>query len=139
MQPYVFWFVVAAGLMVAEMFTGTFYMLVLSLAMCVGSLSALLGMNEVQQLTLTALAGIFGIIGLSNWKKKRAAVPDRVRTDIGQMVQVSLWREDGSLRVRYRGAEWNAELETPDTSHEVALYIKAMRGSTLILTAQKPN
>jgi hypothetical protein len=48
-------------------------------------------------------------------------------------------REDGTLRVAYRGAEWDAELKSADTPQDQPLYIHAMHGSKLILSHHKPH
>lgn len=138
MEPYILWFLLALGLLMAEMASGTFYMLVLSLAMCIGGGAALLGVNEPGQLTLAGLAGIAGIVMLRRW---RGEIPDKddANPDIGNVVQVSVWHEDGSARVHYRGADWDAELENADTPRSSTLYIKEMRGSTLILSQHKPH
>jgi membrane protein implicated in regulation of membrane protease activity len=139
MASYIVWFLLALGLLMAEMASGTFYMLVMAVAMCVGGAAALIGFGEPLQLTLGALAGIAGILWLNRWKAGRTAAPDNANPDTGQPVQVLTWGEDGAVRVRYRGAEWDAELETPGTPHAGTLYIKAMRGSTLILSPHKPQ
>ncbi len=137
MTSYVYWFLLALGLLMAEMATGTFYMLVLSIALAVGGVAALLGLGEPLQLTLSAAAGITGIIFLRRAKAARPAKAASQNLDIGQPVQVIAWRDDGTARVYFRGAEWDAEPESADTPRATTLYIKAMRGSTLILTQHK--
>lgn len=137
MEPYVFWFLLALGLFIAEMMTGTFYMLVLSVAMCVGGVAAWLGASAALQLGLSAMASIVGVVLLSRWKAKNTVESDDDHPDVGQAVQVLAWREDGTARVHYRGADWDAEPESIDTPRATTLYIKAMRGSTLILSQHK--
>ena len=139
MEPYIIWFLLALGLLMAEMATGTFYMLVLAVAMCVGGTAALIGFGEPLQLTFGALAGVAGIWWLTRWKAGRAVTPEQVNPDVGQPVQVLTWHADGTARVYYRGAEWDAEPETADTPQVRMLYIKAMRGSKLILSQHKPQ
>jgi membrane protein implicated in regulation of membrane protease activity len=137
MATYVYWFLLALGLLMVEMATGTFYMLVLSIALAVGGMVALLGLDEQLQLVLSATAGITGIILLRRAKAARPAEAASQNFDIGQPVQVIAWHEDGTARVHYRGAEWDAEPESADTPRASTLYIKFMRGSTLILTQHK--
>lgn len=139
MAPYILWFLLALGMLMAEMASGTFYMLVLSLAMCIGGGAALLGVNEPGQLTLAGLAGIAGIVMLRRWRGEHPDAEDVANPDIGNAVQVSAWHEDGTARVHYRGAEWDAEPESADTPHTGTLYIKEMHGSTLILSQHKPH
>lgn len=138
MAPYVYWFLLALGLVALEMATGTFYLLVLSIACALGGVAALLGLDLPTQLTLCAVAGVVGIVLLRRSKGMRTAEPDGQNLDVGEPVQVLAWRENGAARVMYRGAEWDAELESAETPRTGPLYIKALHGSRLILTDRKP-
>lgn len=137
MAPYIIWFLLSLGLLALEMATGTFYLLVLSIAVALGGVAALLGLDLPTQLTLCALAGVVGIVTLRRSKSARIAESDSQNLDVGEPVQVLSWRENGAARVMYRGAEWDAELESAQVSREGPLYIKAMHGSRLILTDRK--
>jgi len=139
MAPYVYWFLLALVLLALEMATGTFYMLVLGIALGVGGVVALLGLGLPLQLTLSAATGIVGTVILRRTKFVRPDAALSQGLDIGQPVQVVAWRDGGTARVHYRGAEWDAEPESADTPRDPTLYIKAMRGSILILTHLKPQ
>ncbi len=139
MEPYVLWFLLALGLFIGEMMTTTFYMLVLSVAMCVGGAAALMGMSPSSQLILSSLMSILGIVLLSRWKARNDVATEEISPDVGQPVQVLAWHEDGTARVHYRGADWDAEPENTDTPQLNTLYIKAMHGSKLILSQDKPQ
>jgi len=139
MAPYIYWFLLALALLALEMISGTFYMLVLSIALGVGGVAALLGLALPLQLTLAALAGVVGTVLLRRLKNRLPAAPTEQSLDIGLPVQVLAWREDGAVRVLFRGAEWDAELASADTPHQETLYIAALRSSTLILTHLKPH
>jgi len=138
MAPHVFWLVAALILLGAEMATGTFYMLVLSIAMAISGIAALAGCEPYVQISLAGIAGIVGIVILRRIKSARPNDVVNASLDIGQPVRVINWYENGKARVHYRGAEWDAEPESSHTPHETTLYIKAMRGSTLVLTHHKP-
>ena len=138
MAVYVYWFLLALVLLGVEMATGTFYLLMVSIALAVGGAAALLGLGLPAQLALAALAGVAGIILLRRWKGGSATGAVSQSLDTGQQVQILTWRDDGTARVFYRGAEWDAELETADSRREGTLYIKELRGSVLILTHRKP-
>jgi membrane protein implicated in regulation of membrane protease activity len=131
MEYYIYWFSLAVVLLMMEMASGTFYMLILSLAFGVGGIGALAGLSMPLQIMLSALIGIIGIFLLRRVKTTTGTAQG---LDIGQTVTVMSWREDGSARVRYRGTEWDAELESTDTPREGKLYIKEMLGSRLVLT-----
>lgn len=137
MESYIYWFLLALILAGLEMVTGTFYLLVVAIAMAVGGVTALLGAGMPWQLVLGAITGIAGTIILRRWKSTQInQIPDN-NFDIGQQVKVIRWNDNGSARVNYRGAEWDAELESDDTPREGTLYIAAVRGSALILTHRK--
>jgi len=138
MAPYAYWLAFALLLLGIEMISGTFYMLVLSLAMALGSVAALSGLAMTWQISLAGVAAVAGILFLRRSRIARPKSANDGSFDIGQSVRVIAWREDGTARVQYRGAEWDAQPESAQTPHEATLYIKSMRSSTLILTHQKP-
>jgi membrane protein implicated in regulation of membrane protease activity len=137
MENYSYWFLLALTLLGVEMATGTFYLLVLSVATTVGGVAAWSGMATVWQLTLCAIGAMVGIILLRFWKSTQVKVDSSGSMDIGQQVKVLNWHEDGSARVMYRGAEWDAQMESPDVPRSGILYIAALRGATLVLTHRK--
>jgi len=138
MTNYVYWFLLALILLGVEMATGTFYLLVVSAAMAIGGGAALLGLDSSAQLALAALAGVLGIVMLRRWRGGRVGDAASQSFDTGQPVRVLTWREDGTVRVFYRGAEWDAEPESADPVREGKFYIKEIRGSILVLTQHKP-
>ncbi len=139
MEIYSYWFLLALILLGMEMASGTFYLLVVAIAMATGGVAALLGANREWQLVLCALMVIAGTMVLRLWKKSQRSTPADLNLDIGQPVQVLNWYDNGTARVLYRGAEWDAAPETADMPHEGIFYIKQMHGSGLILTHQKPQ
>lgn len=139
MAAYVYWFLLAVLLIGLEMATGTFYLLMLGVAMMVGGVAALLGAPLTAQFALTAVAMVAGIVWLRRWKGSRAPAMVDASLDIGQPVKVLSWQGDNRARVFYRGAEWDAELDEAGVSRESTLYIKALHGSTVILTPHKPQ
>lgn len=138
MAIYTYWFLLALVLLALEMATGTFYLLMLSVAMTVGGLAAWLSANMAWQLTLCALTIVAGTLILRRWKSSQHNKPGDTSLDIGQPVQVLSWHENGTARVLYRGAEWDAEPEAAGMPRDGSFYIKQMRGSSLILTHRKP-
>lgn len=134
MAIYIYWFLLALILLGLEMATGTFYLLVVSIAAAVGGFAALLNISIAWQLILCALTVIVGTIVLRRWKNNPVEETNNTNLDIGQPVQVLKWHDNGSARVFYRGAEWDATPESPDTPHHEKLYIAAVRGSNLVLT-----
>jgi membrane protein implicated in regulation of membrane protease activity len=138
MEAYVYWFVLAFIFLVVEMSTGTFYFLALSIAMALGGVASQVGLGLQVQFAVSGGFAVIGTLGLRYFKKTNRSAPD-IGLDIGQQVKVLSWNEDGSARVHYRGAEWDAEPESGNTARDAMLYIKAIQGSKLILTQHKPK
>lgn len=138
MADYAYWFLAALVLIGLEMASGTFYLLMLGIALAIGGGAALIGLSGPLQFTLAALAGITGTVLLRRRNNDAPAEAEEQSLDIGQPVQVLAWHDNGTARVHYRGADWDAETESPDTPHDTTLYIKALHGTTLILTHRKP-
>lgn len=135
---YTYWFVLAFIFLTVEMFTATFYFLVLAIAAVMAGVAAASGLGLTAQYSIAAAAAVAGTLGLRRLRKSRKSVPD-VGPDIGQPVKVLTWNADGTARVHYRGAEWDAEPESPGVARESTFYIKAMQGSRLILTPHRPK
>jgi membrane protein implicated in regulation of membrane protease activity len=133
MKLYVYWFTLALVLVGLEVATGTFYLLVIAIAIAIGGVAALLGFVFATQLALAALAGIVGISILRRWNAGQVSEMSQ-SLDIGQPVKILTWRDDATARVFYRGTEWDAELEDKDSGHDGIFYIKKIQGSVLILT-----
>lgn len=134
MQAYVIWFVAAFILVAAELMTGTLYLLVIGAGAGAGGVAALAGAGVAAQLGVASVVAVIGIValkamGVGGMRRGRHA---SLSLDAGQSVEVLERRPDGSLRVNYRGTQWDAVVEGPDGPR---LVIKATRGNTLVLSA----
>jgi membrane protein implicated in regulation of membrane protease activity len=139
MEIYIYWFLLALVLIGLEMVTGTFYLLVVAIAAAVGGTVAILGADPAWQFLWSSVTGVAGTVLLRRWKNNQAITTPDIGLDIGLPVKVIQWNDNGTARVFYRGAEWDAELESTETAREGTLYIKAVHGSGLILTHDKPH
>ncbi len=139
MEAYVYWFLLGVLLLGLEMMSGTFYLLVLSIAAAIGGVAAWLGAGLAVQLVLSALTGIAGIFILQRTRVTQVTDTANASFDMGQPVHVLKWNADGTARVAYRGAEWDAELQSTDAPRDGQFYIAAMHGSGLVITHQKSS
>ncbi len=134
MTMYYLWWIAAAILVGVEMMTGTFYLLVLAVAAAAAGVLAFAGLDFWWQVAGSALVAVVGTYLLHEWKKKNATQPKlSANLDVGQRVRVTEWRDDGSARVTYRGAQWDAVMESEMTPKRDQMVIVAMRGSQLVL------
>jgi membrane protein implicated in regulation of membrane protease activity len=139
MSEYWIWWIAAAILVATELLIGTFYLLVIGVAVAFGGVAAVLGASSPVQWVVAGVLGVAGTVWLQRWKRGMAAsTPPQQSLDVGAQVQVLSWGPDRTARVSYRGSSWDAELATPDTPQSGTMYIAAMRGSVLILADRRP-
>ena len=141
MTDWAIWFVAAGALIAVELFSGTFYLLMIALGLAAGGLVALGGALLEWQLLVAAAVGIAAVLLLrrsrfSRGRRRDANADPSVILDIGQTVEVAAWDAQGDLhvaRVPYRGAQWDVELETGHHPLPGAYVIREIRGSRLIV------
>ena len=137
-SAYTIWWLAAGALVVAELATGTIYLLLLALGASAGALAAHLGLGSEAQIATAALVG-GGAVGF--WYLRRSRQPGALpastnpdlNLDIGSSVQVPAWQPDGSARVSYRGTDWNVRFVGSGTAAPGAHVIQAVDGSCLLL------
>ncbi len=141
MGPHgLFWWVGAGVLIVAELMTGTFYLLMIALGFLAGVLALALGAPLDVQLGIAALVALVAVTLLRRFRPNRrradAAHNRDVNLDIGESLTVPNWH-DRHARAMYRGAEWDIELAPGEAEDANVYQITALRGSCLIVAAKK--
>jgi membrane protein implicated in regulation of membrane protease activity len=134
------WWLAAGGLVAAELFAGSFYMLMLALGCAAGALAAHAGLGASVQ---TFTAAVVGAGTTAVWHYRRARAPRSApvesnrdaNLDIGQSVQVPHWEADGSARVSYRGSAWNVAFQGPGQPAPGEHVVVAVQGNRLIVAA----
>ena len=134
------WWLVAGIAVVAELATGTFYLLMIALGLAAGALAAHAGLPPPWQLLAAALVG-GGATGVLHWRRKAGLVPQvpahlnrDVNLDIGERIEVGAWGGDQTTRVRYRGSTWNARLAPGAVAAQGEFVVTAVEGNWLVLT-----
>jgi membrane protein implicated in regulation of membrane protease activity len=111
-----FWWILTAVLVVLELLTGTFYLLVLALGCAGGGTAALAGIGISGQIGITALVCLAGWAYLRKRQKQKSMVmptpagDSAVNLDVGEIVDVQAWQDNRTSEVRYRGSIWQADL-----------------------------
>jgi membrane protein implicated in regulation of membrane protease activity len=140
MSAYLYWILLGFLLLIVEVTTGTFYLLVLGMAAFAGALAAWAGGPFWLQAALgggVALAGVMVV-----WKlraRDREPVSSNV-LDVGQPVVLESWvdRPSGRARVRYRNALWDANvLGDASDAPGTVFYIRNVSGSELEVGATR--
>ena len=141
MQPVLAWILAGLLLVVVELMTGTFYLLILGLAAGIGSLVAYLDQPFWMQALIAALGAFAG--GGLVYRYHRAAnatSPKDIANDVGQTVTIESWVNEPQrlARVRYRGTIWDAEVVGSDPIEpDARLYVVATEGSRLKVSSTR--
>jgi membrane protein implicated in regulation of membrane protease activity len=138
MADWINWLVAAGVLVVLELFSGTFYLLMIAIGLGFGALAALAGVSVPFQTIVAAVVGVIATLLLHRSRLGRPARTNpardpNVNLDIGQRITVDQWN-DGKARVMYRGALWDVELGHGDHPQAGDFKIVEVQGSRLIVS-----
>ncbi len=133
---------IGAGLLlvIAELLTGTFYLLVLGIAALVGGGVAYLGAPFGVQAAAAAVVAIAGTMWVQRLRRSRGAGPQMAHIDVGQPVTLETWvnQADRLARVKYRDALWDAHIEGEHRGETgEVFYIRAVQGSMLVVAKDR--
>jgi len=140
MESYLIWLASGFVLIIAELVTGTFFLLVLGIAAFAGSATAWFGLGFWVEALVSAVIAVAGVIWVRR-QRKSMSQPDMPSLDVGQAVTLDAWvsREQGAARVKYRDTLWDAEVEgAREFDHGQVLFIHAVEGNTLKVATTKP-
>lgn len=131
------WLVLAGVLVVFELFTGTFYVLMIAIGMAFGAIAAVFGFGLPVQILVAAVVGVLatGVLHRSRFGRplrQDAARDPNVNIDIGQTIRVDTWH-DTKARAMYRGAQWDIDLAPGASAGSGDYKIVEIRGSRLVV------
>jgi membrane protein implicated in regulation of membrane protease activity len=141
MELYLVWAIVGLTLVMVELTTGTFYLLVLGVAAFGAAIAAWAGQDFPVQVIVAAVVAGVGSYWVHAYRAKNAA-QQMAPIDAGQLVRFENWIDQGArlARVRYRGASWDARVDGSESiPGDAVLYVTSTNGSTLSVTAKHPN
>lgn len=135
------WWAAAGLLVLAELATGTFYLLMLALGLVGAALAAHAGLGLSAQLLVAAVVGGGAVLA---WRQRKlssstsldTSVNPDLQQDLGGRVLVSQWSEDGRCSVNYRGAAWSARLADASSPQAGPHRIVAVEGNVLVLAPE---
>ena len=140
MDDSLVWLLAGFGLVIAELLTTTFYLLVLGIAAFGGALAAWLGTGFPVQATTASVIAAVGTYGVHLYRVKHARQQMKP-LDAGQPATFEEWvdRDAQLARVRYRGARWEARVEgDADLASGGMLYVVTAQGNTLTVSKTRP-
>jgi membrane protein implicated in regulation of membrane protease activity len=149
METSLAWLLAGFVLVIAELLTGTFYLLVLGVAAFAGAGVAWLGQGFGWQAFVAAVVAVAGVVWVQRHPRQSRGNP-MASLDAGQAVTLDHWtdRAAGRARVRYRDSLWDAEVAKSDDpaggsggdagKDGETFFITAVEGSTLKVSKRKP-
>jgi membrane protein implicated in regulation of membrane protease activity len=142
MELWLIWVIVGFVLVIAELMTGTFYLLVLGVGAFAASVVAWAGGELLLQSVVGGVVAVGGAMLVHHWHGERGPADGRSNLlDRGQPVVLEAWSNEGAgiARVKYRGASWEARLAGSEArpAPGATLYIDGMEGNTLIVVPAK--
>ncbi|HKY02149.1 MAG TPA: NfeD family protein [Burkholderiales bacterium] len=139
MDASLLWLLVGIGLMIAEVATGTFYLLFLGVAALVGAVIAYFGFAVGMQSLGASAVAVVGVLWAQYHNRTRQG-PPMPSIDLNQPVIWEGWIDRNAAvgRVKYRGASWDAHVHATEGAEvgEV-FYIVSVEGSTLHISKHK--
>ncbi|HEY2338540.1 MAG TPA: NfeD family protein [Burkholderiales bacterium] len=139
MEHVLTWAVIGLVLVITELLTGTFYLLMLGLAGFGAALAAWLGLGFGAQAVVFAAVAAIGCYGVHVYRAKNQA-QQMPPIDAGQPASFESWLDQpaGLARVRYRGASWEARVEGATALQPGAVvYVLDTEGNTLRISATR--
>ena len=133
MDTDLIWLVAGFLLVIVELVSGTFYLLVLGVAAVAGGVVAYAGLPLSVQAVVAATLAVIGVFWVN--RVRRASTGVKMRSlDIGQPATFDRWvdRAAGQARVKHRDALWDATVvgEVSGEPGEV-LTVVSIDGNTL--------
>lgn len=140
MEEDFLWAILGLALVIVELLTGTFYLLMLAIAAFGAALAAWLGQPFGVQAVVAAAVSAAGCYGVHVYRAKneKEQMPS---IDAGQPASFESWVDQGArlARVRYRGASWDALVDGEEELGSGAmLYVITANGNTLKVTTRRP-
>jgi len=141
MGDWVWWFVLAFVLLVAELLTGTFYLLMIALALAGAGLASLAGASLTVQLLVAAVLGFSGALLLRRLrfgKLQNDQAEPLQNMDVGQSLKVDGWSGTRTARANYRGAQWDIELAPGEEPQPGEFVIQSIHANRLVVARRRP-
>jgi membrane protein implicated in regulation of membrane protease activity len=132
------WWLLAGLVIITELMTGTFYLLMISSGLVAGAVAAHMGLGMNTQIIVAAVISSGATLAWHFYKAKQpralqAQANRDVNLDIGETVHVDAWSADGTAAVKYRGAQWTVQA-APGAAQATGSYrVKEVAGSRLIV------
>ena len=143
MSESTIWWLIAGGLVAAELASGTFYLLMLAIGASAAAISAHLQLSLTFKILVgSVVGGLAVVLGRMYQNRVITSNPQEHASqhlDIGEKVQVNQWNDQGLAQVQHRGATWRAICAEGQTQEIGTYQIADIQGNTLVLINTSTN
>jgi membrane protein implicated in regulation of membrane protease activity len=140
MDPSLAWAILGLALVIAELLSGTFYLLVLGIAAFSAAGAAWLGLGFGAQIVVAAAVSGIGCYGVHLYRAKNRS-GQMPSIDAGMPASFEQWINPAErlARVQYRGASWDARVDGAEPLEPGSvLYVVNTHGNTLQVASKRP-
>lgn len=142
-ETWLVWAVAGFALVIAELVSGTFYLLVIGIGAFAGAIAAWAGGGFVVQALAAGVLAVLGAWIVHTWHARQPITPQGSNfLDRGQPVVLEGWANETAniARVKYRGTTWEARLAQAGArpAPGTTLYIEGQEGNMLLVAAAPP-
>jgi membrane protein implicated in regulation of membrane protease activity len=140
MDHAIVWAVAGLVLVIVELLTGTFYLLMLGVAAFGAALAAFFNFEFGTQAIVAVLISAIGCYGVHVYRARNRA-QQMAPIDAGMPASFESWLDAGArlARVRYRGASWEARVEGLEAIEPGStVYVLQSEGNTLRVAKNRP-
>ena len=140
MDAALLWAITGLALVIVELLTGTFYLLMLGVAAFGAAGTAWLGYDFPVQVIVAAVIAGAGCYAVHVYRQNNRA-QQMAPIDAGMPASFESWIDRGArlARVRYRGASWDARVEGAEALEPGnTVYVLATDGNTLKVGKNRP-
>jgi membrane protein implicated in regulation of membrane protease activity len=134
------WAIAALVLVIAELLSGTFYLLMLAVAAFGAAAAAYFGQPFPTQCVVAVVLAAIGCYGVHVYRARTLGMR-MPPIDAGMPASFESWLDAGArlARVRYRGASWEARVEGSEALEPGAtVFVLATDGNTLKVAKNRP-
>ena len=139
MEEHLAWAILGMTLIIVELLTGTFYLLVLGIAAFGAAGAAWAGSEFPMQSIVAGAIAIVGCYAVHLYRAKNTT-QQMPSVDAGNPARFESWIDQGArlARVSYRGAPWDARIDGGDMPEPGAtVYVQGADGNTLKVSTRR--
>jgi membrane protein implicated in regulation of membrane protease activity len=140
-EHHLAWAILGLALVIVELLSGTFYLLMLGIAAFGAAAAAWLGADFPLQAIVAGVVAAAGCWAVFAYRA-RNATRQMAHIDAGQPAKFESWVDQGArlARVSYRGASWDARIDGGESPEPGAiLYVQGTDGNTLKVDTRRPG